>query len=120
ELAASGSVVPGLLEVLLDEAYYRLPPPKSTGKELFHLDHVRAAVVRWGGTVELADLCATLVALTARTVARALRAAGASRVFASGGGVRNPVLLEAIRDALPGVRVETSDVLGLDPDGKEA
>lgn len=120
ELAASGSVVPGLLEVLLDEAYYRLSPPKSTGKELFHLDHVRAAVERWGGTVELADLCATLVALTARTVAQALRAAGASRVFASGGGVRNPVLLKAIRDALPGVPVDTSDVLGLDPDGKEA
>ncbi len=71
-LARAGTVVPGLLDVLLGEPYYRSPAPKSTGKELFHAAYVEAAVARHGATVPLADLVATLVELTARTVADAL------------------------------------------------
>lgn len=119
-LALAGTVVPGLLEVLLDEPYYRQPPPKSTGKELFHVAYVRSALRRWGGSVRLEDLVATLVELTARTVAEALRTAGVTRVFASGGGVRNPALMRAVAAAAPEVEVSTTRELGLDPDAKEA
>ncbi len=124
-LAAAGSVVPGLLDVLLAEPYYRQDPPKSTGKELFHLEYVRDAIIRWGGRASLPDLVATLVELTARTVADAVAAAGVKRVLASGGGVRNPVLLQAIQDAVDGATDDTVDVgttaeVGLDPDSKEA
>lgn len=119
-LAASGSLLPGLLDVLLAEPYYRVPPPKSTGKELFHVDHVRRAVQRWGRRAALPDLVATLVDLTARTVADALARAGVHRVYASGGGVHNPVLMRRLADLAPGVEVVTSAALGLDPDAKEA
>ncbi|MEW9554348.1 anhydro-N-acetylmuramic acid kinase [Nonomuraea sp. NPDC050783] len=49
-IAAAGRVHPGLLAALLDEPYYRLPPPKSTGKELFHLGYVESALARAGLT----------------------------------------------------------------------
>nr|WP_174257708.1 anhydro-N-acetylmuramic acid kinase [Phytoactinopolyspora alkaliphila] len=119
-IAASGTVEPGLLGVLLDEDYYRLPPPKSTGKELFHPGYVRQAVARAGVEPEPADLVATLTELTVRTVADALRAEGVDAIVVSGGGSRNPLMLGGIRDALPGARVVLSDELGAPAADKEA
>ncbi|GAA2733536.1 anhydro-N-acetylmuramic acid kinase [Pedococcus aerophilus] len=119
-IARSGTVVPGLLEVLLDEPYYRAPAPKSTGKELFHAAYVDDAVARHGSAVALPDLVATLVELAARTVADALADHEVDEVFLSGGGVRNPALVDALAAAAPGVRFSTIADLGLDPDAKEA
>jgi anhydro-N-acetylmuramic acid kinase len=116
-LAARGRVLPDLLARLLDEPYYARPAPKSTGKELFHLDYLLA---RLGPTpVTPEDLLATLVALTARTVADAVRHT-AAEVVASGGGTRNPVLMAALRAELPGVTIRTSDELGVPSQAKEA
>ena len=116
-LAARGRVLPDLLERLLDEPYYARPAPKSTGKELFHLDYLLA---RLGPTAPAPeDLLATLVALTARTVADAVRGT-ATELVASGGGTRNPVLMAALRKELPGVAVRTSDELGVPSQAKEA
>ncbi|MFD7309169.1 anhydro-N-acetylmuramic acid kinase [Promicromonospora sp. NPDC059942] len=116
-LAARGRVLPLLLERLLDEPYYARPAPKSTGKELFHLSYL---LDRLGPTEPTAeDLLATLVALTARTVADAVRDT-ATEVVASGGGTRNPVLMGALRSELPGVAVRTSDELGVPSQAKEA
>lgn len=120
EVSASGAVVPDLLEVLLAEPYYGLPAPKSTGKELFHARYVDDVVTSWGGDVTLPDLVRTLVELTARTVADAVRDAGVERVFVSGGGARNATLLRALAAAAPDVRFTTTAELGLDPDAKEA
>ncbi|MDF2091108.1 anhydro-N-acetylmuramic acid kinase [Knoellia sp. 3-2P3] len=120
EVSAAGRVLPDLLEVLLAEPYYRDPAPKSTGKELFHARYVDDALASWGGTASLPDLVATLVELTARTVADALVAAGVDRVFVSGGGARNPTLMGALAAAAPEVRFATTVELGLDPDAKEA
>lgn len=119
-LARAGTVVPGLLGVLLDEPYYRAPAPKSTGKELFHVAYVDDALSRHGAPVPLPDLVATLVELAARTVANALADHAVDEVFMSGGGVRNPALVEALAAAAPGVRFSTTADLGLDPDAKEA
>ncbi|WP_369370389.1 anhydro-N-acetylmuramic acid kinase [Promicromonospora sp. Populi] len=116
-LAARGRVLPDLLDRLLDEPYYARPAPKSTGKELFHLAYL---LDRLGPTPPTAeDLLATLVALTARTVADAVRHT-ATEVVASGGGTRNPVLMVALREELPGVAVQTSDELGVPSQAKEA
>ncbi|MCP2265241.1 anhydro-N-acetylmuramic acid kinase [Promicromonospora thailandica] len=116
-LAARGRVAPELLARLLDDPYYARPAPKSTGKELFHLGYV---LDRLGPTPPSAeDLLATLVALTARTVADAIRD-GVTEVVASGGGTRNPVLMAALREELPGVAVRTSDELGVPSQAKEA
>ncbi|MFC7584072.1 anhydro-N-acetylmuramic acid kinase [Nonomuraea antimicrobica] len=119
-IAASGRVHEGLLEVLLDEPYYRLAAPKSTGKELFHLGYVEAALSRAGVSPADADLVATLTELTVRTVAHDVRAAGVGALVVSGGGCRNPVVMAGLRAALPGVAVAPSDEYGAPSDDKEA
>lgn len=119
-LASAGSVDAGLLEVLLDEPYYRMPAPKSSGKELFHLPYVEAAVQRAGVELSLTSLVATLTELTAATVAEAIRAAGVEVLVASGGGVRNPVLMARLAAQLPDVKLLTTDELGIPSDEKEA
>ena len=70
----------------------------------------------------MADVQATLLALSALTIADALRAAqpGTARLIACGGGVHNAALMRALADALPGVTVESSAAHGLDPDYVEA
>jgi anhydro-N-acetylmuramic acid kinase len=119
-LAASGTVIPALLGELLAEPYYAAAPPKSSGKELFHLGHVHEALRRAGTSPGLPDLVATLTELTAVTVADAVRAAGVSVVAASGGGVHNPVLMRRLAERLPGVRIAGTGELGVPPDAKEA
>lgn len=117
ELAARGTVDEETLELLLREPYYRRPAPKSTGKELFHLDYLREQLAG-RPTLAIEDLVATLTELTARTVADAVR--GVERVILAGGGVRNPQLVARIRAALPDAEVVSSDDAGLPSDAKEA
>lgn len=119
DLAAQGTVVPELLDVLLADPYFALAPPKSTGKEHFHTGYLTSALERVGH-VAGDDLLATLVELTAATVADACRTHGVTRVVASGGGVRNPTLMAALRRRLAPVTLDTSDALGLPSDAKEA
>jgi anhydro-N-acetylmuramic acid kinase len=113
ELAARGTVDEALLARLLADPYYARSAPKTTGKEHFHAEYVR-----YTGGAE--DMLATLTALTARTVADAARAHGVTEVIASGGGVRNPTLMGALRAALAPIALTTSDALGLPAQAKEA
>jgi anhydro-N-acetylmuramic acid kinase len=114
QLAASGTVVPELLERLLTDPYYARPAPKSTGKEHFHAGYVEY------GSLGAEDVLATLTRLTARTVAAAARAHGVTELIASGGGVRNPTLMAALREEVAPAPVITSDALGLPAQAKEA
>ncbi|MDG2525253.1 anhydro-N-acetylmuramic acid kinase [Stenotrophomonas sp. HITSZ_GD] len=118
--AASGQVLPGLLAQWLQEPWFALPPPKSTGREQFHLDWALSAPGAAGASP--ADVQATLLALTVETIADALRAhqPATARVLVCGGGVRNPVLMAALAQRLPGIGVESSQAHGLDPDYMEA
>lgn len=117
--ARSGQVDESLLATLLEDPYFRSAPPKSTGREDFNLawlqPHLRPGLAP-------ADVQATLLALSARSIADALRAsAPATReVYACGGGVHNAALMEALRAQLPGLRVDSTAALGLDPDYVEA
>ncbi|MFJ7077203.1 anhydro-N-acetylmuramic acid kinase [Streptomyces sp. NPDC098781] len=118
-LAGRGTVHEPLLDRLLEEPYYALPAPKTTGKETFHLGRLRDALSGFG-TLPAEDVVATLTMLTARTVADAVRAVGATEVIASGGGTRNPVLMRMLGQRLPGVALRASDELGLPSAAKEA
>ncbi|MFC5212869.1 anhydro-N-acetylmuramic acid kinase [Streptomyces coerulescens] len=118
-LAGRGTVHEPLLRRLLEEPYYALPAPKTTGKELFHLGHLRDAL-SGVGTLPAEDVVATLTMLTARTVADAVGSLGATEVVVSGGGTRNPVLMRMLGQRLPGVALRTSDELGLPSAAKEA
>ncbi|MFY9765430.1 MAG: anhydro-N-acetylmuramic acid kinase, partial [Mycobacterium sp.] len=108
-LAARGTPDAALLQGLLDDPYYALAPPKSTGREHFRL----------GDLPDLApeDLLATLTELTALTVVDALAPYAPAEVVASGGGVRNPALLAALKRRLP---LTVSDERGLPAQAKEA
>ena len=118
-MAAAGQVDTDLLTRLLADPYYARPAPKTTGKELFHLEYLRAML---SGLPSLADndLIATLTALTACSVADAVRSAGATEVITSGGGTMNPTLMAMLREKLGDVTVLTSDQLGLPSAAKEA
>lgn len=121
KLARSGTPNADLLERMLDDAYFTEHPPKTTGREEFG----EPFIARWRtdlDALELADAVATLTALTVRTVSDAIRdeASRAKLVIVSGGGARNPALLEGLRSVLPGVRVAISDEFGIDADAKEA
>ncbi len=117
--AGGGRVHGGLLERLLADPYYARPAPKSTGKELFHLPYLLAALEA-APVPEADDVLATVTRLTAVTAAAACRAHGVTRLVASGGGTRNPVLMGMLAAELPGVEVLPSDALGVPSDAKEA
>jgi anhydro-N-acetylmuramic acid kinase len=118
--AASGTVDPALLTRLLSDAYFGLPPPKSTGREVFHLtwlqQHLR------GLDLAPADVQATLVALSARSIADAVHACAPTvrEVLVCGGGVHNPMLMAALASALSPATVASTATLGIDPDFVEA
>jgi len=117
-MAARGQVHAELLERLLTEPYYARPAPKSTGKELFNLAYL-ARALEGLPNIPVDDLVATVTTLTARTVADAVRRYGGTEVIASGGGIRNPVLMDRLA-AEVGVPVLTTDELGLPSAAKEA
>lgn len=117
--AAGGKVDETLLQLLLDEPYLRLPPPKSTGRELFNLPWLQNKLGLLAR--EPRDVQATLQQYTAVTVAAAARqyAPGAS-IYVCGGGARNLSLLASLAGLCAPNRVASTSVLGLDPDYVEA
>jgi anhydro-N-acetylmuramic acid kinase len=122
--AAAGTVHEGLLDLLLAEPYYTAPPPKTTGKELFDLGHVRSALAALGRDRPYgADLLATLTRLTATTVARAVAPYGVNEVIASGGGTANPSLMADLGVELrrsAGARLRSIEEFGIPSGAKEA
>ncbi|MDI1252465.1 anhydro-N-acetylmuramic acid kinase [Thermomonas sp.] len=119
EFAAQGCIDEALLARLLDEPWFALPPPKSTGRDQFHLAWVESKLT---GDEAPADVQATLMELSVRTIVDALRVTqpDTQRVIACGGGVHNDRLMAALGQALPDVIVESSAAHGLDPDFVEA
>ena len=118
--AASGVVDQALLAQLLSDPYFAEPPPKSTGREVFHLNWLQQHLR--GFDLAPADVQATLVVLSARSIADAVHAyaPGTQQVLVCGGGVRNPVLMAALASALAPASVASTATVGIDPDFVEA
>ncbi len=116
--AARGRVDPGALELLLDDDYYRLPPPKSTGKELFHGAYLTARLGDHGPAGD--DLLATLTELTARLVADEVATHGLDELVVAGGGIRNPTLMARITALCHPARIRPLDDFGIPAQAKEA
>jgi len=123
EMASAGAVDPDLLASLMQSEYYRRRPPKSAGREQFGAEFVQSLLATH---MEPADLVATVTHLTAATIADAICASlpediEECEVIASGGGVRNPVLMSFLRAELPEeMELTTTAEYGIDPDFKEA
>src|SRR3989338_135452 len=117
--AAAGKVRPALLNKILGEPFFALPPPKSSGRDLFDMTWLHGKLQ--GG--ELAeDVQATLLELTCCTIAQAIRqyCAGATEIYLCGGGAHNQTLHRRLAALLAGSSVQTTDVLGVDGDYLEA
>lgn len=123
-LSRQGRVIPEVLEELLAHPFLALPPPRSAGREGFG-DSLVTRLWEQGGATRPYDLMATAVAFTVEATARAyeqwLRPRFAlEAVYASGGGTRNPVLMERLRSRLAPLPVRLVDELGLPEGAKEA
>jgi anhydro-N-acetylmuramic acid kinase len=127
--AASGKLLPELLNLLLDEPYFALEPPKSTGRDLFDASWLAArlsAFSAFGHAASPADVQATLTALTAQSLADAIamHAPGAEAIYVCGGGAFNTELLRQLKLALSRHRLAaslmTTEALGVSPNHVEA
>jgi anhydro-N-acetylmuramic acid kinase len=117
--AGTGQCDDTLLELLMEEPYFSLPPPKSTGRELFNMPWLNSKLGAFLRRPQ--DVQATLQQFTAATVAAAVRehAPGAA-LYVCGGGADNAGLLDALARWVAPNPVATTAALGLDPDYVEA
>jgi len=115
--AESGRPVAGLLDRLLADPFFHRRPPKSTGRERFNLGWVEERLRGLPAPLEPEDVQATLVALTAASIALAVaeHAPQTQEVYVCGGGARNPVLMRALQARVAPRRVATTAALGVEP-----
>jgi len=120
--AASGRVNEELLQQLLSCHYFSEAPPKSTGRDDFNLDWLEDQMAVFNRALPEQEVQATLLALTAVSIADAIRqhAASADKVIICGGGAHNLHLMQALHNNLEGYEVCSSDALGYNPDAIEA
>lgn len=124
-MAKQGSINQPLLYALKKHPFFQQGFPKTTGPELFNLAYLDAAIEE-SGMKELSpsDILATLCRFTAETITEAIQKTIQGKepfvVYASGGGMHNPVVMQHLRELLPGATITTTTSLGIDPDAKEA
>jgi anhydro-N-acetylmuramic acid kinase len=120
--AARGRADRDVVEAFLADPFIARRPPKSAGREEFGASYLERFLARTT-TLSLADRLRTAVEITAGAVARGVALSGSRKpdeVLVSGGGAKNLTMLEALRKALPGSRVHTTDALGVPVGAKEA
>ncbi len=119
--AASGKVHEGLLSTLLNDDYFSLAPPKSTGREHFNIAWLDAALKNHGN-ISAQDVQATLCELSAASIAEAILryAPGTKEVLVCGGGAHNAHLMQRLRACLKPCSVESTEKHGINPDWVEA
>ena len=117
--AASGKALPKLLEQLLNEPYFSLPPPKSSGRDLFNMAWLHNKLE---GNNAAEDVQATLLELTCLTIAQAIRqhCVGAKEIYLCGGGAHNQTLRNRLGVLLAECSILTTGALGIDGDYMEA
>ncbi len=121
EWAKSGMVDPDLLALCLREEYFSTPLPKSTGRELFNGKWLESKLQALGRDIADADVQATILQLTARTLVDALHQhCDAQEIYVCGGGVHNLALMEAIAELMDDCKVASTEAVGMDPDWVEA
>ena len=123
--AAQGIVNKALLQRLMAEPFLGLPPPKSTGRDLFHADWLQTHLQHFPA-IAAVDVQATLCAFTAHSLAQAIvrNATQAETVYVCGGGAYNATLMRSLQAALTeagsDAQVQSTAQLGVAPEHVEA
>lgn len=117
--AASGKILPALLSQMLDDVFFALPPPKSSGRDLFNIGWLQDKLQ---GNERAEDVQTTLLELTCLSIMQAIRqyCAGASEIYLCGGGAHNQTLHSRLVNLLPDCSIQNSSALGVDSDYLEA
>lgn len=124
-IALQGKINEALLSALKDLDFFQQPFPKTTGPELFNLNYLQQAKERSNTTaISVEDTMATLNKFSADTIVIALLKTIDTKkqykIFSSGGGMHNPLLMQHIQSALPNLSFFTTKDLNINPDAKEA
>jgi anhydro-N-acetylmuramic acid kinase len=124
-IALQGKINNPLLAALKENEFFEKPFPKTTGPELFNLNYLQAAKEKASAqTISVEDTMATLNKFSADTMVSALQKTTdknrSYKIFTSGGGMHNPLLIQHLKEALPGFSFYTTSELNIDPDAKEA
>jgi anhydro-N-acetylmuramic acid kinase len=124
-IAAAGKINSALLSKLKAHSFFNLDLPKTIGPELFNLNFLSNAQAA-SNTLDLTpqDVMATLNRFSAETIAECIQSSIPSgtkfNLYSSGGGMHNPLLMDHLTSLLPNATLYSSDVLGINPDAKEA
>ena len=121
EWAATGLVLDSLLFDMLAEPYFALPPPKSTGRDLFNDDWLKQHLLY--PHLRSQDVACTLVELTAQSIVDAMMKTcnAVDEVYLCGGGARNGLLVNRLKAKLGNnTQIANTDVLGVGADWLEA
>lgn len=125
-LAREGRTIHEVVGSLLDDPYFLAPPPKSTGREFFDQAYIDRFIAMCRGArpdATVSDMVATAVSLTATSVADSYRRfmpEPVAEVVVSGGGAKNPALVEAIAQSIAPTRLVSFDDIFFDGEAKEA
>ena len=122
-IAFSGKVNAVLLTALCNQPFFDENLPKTTGPELFNLHYLDNAIQASGTqNIPHANIIATLSKFTALTITNAVKqyADLELKIFVSGGGARNPFIMQTLKNLLPEVIISDTGHLGIQPDAKEA
>jgi len=122
--AKSGRINEQLLTKLLEDNYFLLNYPKSTGREYFNknflIKYLDAYARIHQQKIKDEDVQATLLALTVQTIANEIKKFKIKELLVCGGGVRNIFLMQELTKALPNVVVDSTEKYGVDADNMEA
>ncbi|MDH5231792.1 MAG: anhydro-N-acetylmuramic acid kinase [Gammaproteobacteria bacterium] len=120
--AAGGQVDSLLLDALLDDDYFKLAPPKSTGREYFNLAWLNERFQHTSGKIDPQNIQTSLCELSAQTIAEQIKqhVSNAQALIVCGGGVHNQFLMQRIKTHLPSVNIKSAAEYAVDPDFVEA
>lgn len=125
-IAARGRLLPGLLNALLADSYFRQRPPKTAGREEYGQPFAEKLIALGKkGRARAEDLVRTATMLTALSIVDAfhrwiLPRTRVHQLIVSGGGAHNPLLMAQIQAALPKIQLVHSGEFGVPEDAKEA
>jgi anhydro-N-acetylmuramic acid kinase len=123
-IALQGNVNDDLLKVLCNHEFFKQTFPKTTGQEIFNLQFIENALEA-SNTIDISvyDIMATLNYFTAFIISDAIKNNVQEKecsIYVSGGGANNPLLMQNIQQLLPNYKIESTNVLGINSDAKEA